>query len=231
MSDVAAEAPARGSKRALMIEMEMALWPGVQRTFDVLKAVVAKRGVELDTVGFTRYFLGRPIRRGYRALLVAADKDGDLDAMMEETREALPAALSDTTGLTALSKLLAFGGEEDIELCVVARCDNEQAAVMLQAMGADPESTVVVRTDADTTCTTSADVWKRALRETACPARMSVAVVCSAGSAKSALAAGVRVAAVTAELTRQGDFGGSDVVVDDLGEASIETISELIRRA
>ena len=218
------------SKRVLVVELEMALWPGVQRTFDVLSAVLKKRNVSLDKAGFVRFFLSKKFRTGYTDIMISSGKNGDVDAMMEETQEALGASLSNKDGMYGLGKVLDAAREKGMELCVITQSDVEMTTDMVTAAGGTPEETVEIEGNTDLVCVNPVEIWKRALRETVAYPRLSLGIVCSSGSVKGALASGIRVAAITSELTAGGDFSGADVVVDDLSDDSIDALIELIGR-
>lgn len=218
------------AKRVVMIEMEMTLWPGVKRTFDVLKGVLAKRQVKLDEVGFARFCLGKPLRRALMSAITDAEKDGDIDEMLEEAREQLPAALSNTDDLTDLSRLVTFVQDDEPELALISCTEDEQQSDLLAAAGVDLDQTILSSTAVDHVCATSSDAWKRALRDAVASPRLSVAIVSTPRSLRSALATGVRVAVVTNDLTRFADYSGADLVVDTLNSQAFEDLQELIGR-
>ena len=91
-----------------------------------------------------------------------------------------------------------------------------------------PDDTAVIEARQSDWGMYSSDVWVRAMRMASLPARNCVAVVSHAKSGRSAMMAGLNIAALTTPLTEHMDFTGADYVGDAASSKGTDAIVALV---
>ena len=229
MAEKAIETPAVGKKRqtrAMVFELENLAVNGRQVLFDVLKRALAEKDVDIKPYMFVRYCLDLPLKQGIAELLKIASKGRVSEDKILETVSAkyVEAVTGSRQKLSAdLEKILKKAASRNLRLGAVSNLPADSARQIVQALVGDihlPLFSYSVENKGHPT----ADAWLKLAKQVGVVPPLCLAVATSMRSAKGALSAGMRCAAVLDDFTRTQDFGGVDCVVEGLDKSTSEEL-------
>lgn len=203
--------------RGCLIEMDYVALGGVPRIYDACAAQLATQGVTLNAGLFSRYLLGHSLEAGLNRLLAAQGKPAGLGGDMG--REVQGAFL---TSLAAAAesldrRVVALAGElagRNIRVGLLTRLSEETARSVYAPVLALSGPTLLLPEGHGVVGGFGWDVWRRAIRKMQMEERLCAALTASGYSSKTALAAGLTVITVPAELAAHQDYSGVDFVAE-----------------
>lgn len=215
--------------KALLVEFDLSLMPGVQCCRDACREVLADKDIELDDGRFARYFVTGSLNRGLSMLKAGSGPAAEeLIVKIHETLadKILDPACKPRAGMVELVKGVVAEG---VRVVLVSHLPEERLKARLAEMGLDGELVDTVLERPDRSVGYGAESWRRMTHRAQLNERLCVALVCCGFSAKSALAAGLRVVAVADPLVAFEDYSGADCVVESADDAVLNLTLELLR--
>lgn len=209
----------KGPQLALLVELENLAVGGRGIVFDVLRTVLADKGITLRPSMFSRYCIHRSPAQYLPAILKLADKTRLSDEKLAgEILEGVSLSMADggnklNAGFTALLDAAEKAG---MMIGFLSCCSEETSSALLGRLGVDQETATVLTCCGDTKHDPTPDAWLKLAKQLGVPPRQSIAVTTSSLSCKAALSAAMRCVAVPDDYTEFQDFGGADMVLDEL---------------
>lgn len=219
-SDAPTAAPAisrrQTNRKALLIELDFVLFPGLDAAFRAASTVFGGQGVAFDDIVFARCLAGRPLARGCTAADALDKKKIDAASCAQSILETLTTQLqqADTPWREAVSQAAKGIAADEVTLAFLTRLPAEAAWPLLERAGFDQDSALLSVTATDRLASFSAESWKRAVHTLHLNPHRTAALAASGASTKSALAAGLRVLAIREPLTAFQDYSGADYILD-----------------
>jgi len=216
---------------AVLFELENVAGDGRRIVFDVLKSVLADKGVKLTPLVFSKECLQPSVSSFLPGLLQSVGKTRlSEQKLLAEITEGIK--LSFAGGSTKLSpgaaKLMAAASEHGIARGAVSRLDEDVAAQLMERLGLAEGGVGLCCGSDDEDESITPEVWEKLARSLSVKPALCVAVVTSADACRSALAAGMRCVVVPDMFTAFQDFGGADEVADTLDDDTIRNILLLL---
>ena len=228
---MATETAAAGQKEAeadgviLLFELENVVVHGRKKLYDLLKKNISAAGVQLTHGLFSQYGL-KPTPEQSVASLVQNAGSGKVGAekIGEDVNAAYVRDLREKVEpIGPIVKLLDTAAKKGFHLGALSSLAEEDAAALLQRIGLHVEIKLYAQKPGDAAFP-RADGWGRLLKAVSKSSMPAAALVSSQIACKSALAAGLRVVVLPDEFTAHQDFGGADIVVDDVKDISVADI-------
>lgn len=191
----------------------MVMLPGMSLFFDVCRERLARENVKLDPDLFVRHLFGHSLSRGLAALLEKAGKSAEAAALAADCNAAYVAALQGAGGklpdglVTFIQDVMSRG----VKVGLITQLPDEAARQVFA--GVLNESLTVVTETPSTACVHGWEGWRRTCRKLQLRERLCVAVT-SPASSRGALAAAMRVVAVTNPMQDFLDCSGVDVLTE-----------------
>lgn len=213
-------------RHAFLFELEGTAVTIREKVFSVLKAQIKTDGGGMDLVQFVKCGL----HPNPAHVVAAAATQFKLKATARETlAHKLEHAMDDLfTGKPAMDKpfehVLKTAIQKGFFPIALSYQTDEKAAALAEKVGLTAAGTKVhCFADAEREYP-RADLWLKAVRAVGVGAPSCIAIVRTATSAKTALAAGLRCVVVTDEYTSSQDFSGADVIADNYDDLDLKRI-------
>ena len=216
---------------ALLFELENIAVKGRQIIYDVLKSVLADKGIELTPNTFSRYCLCPSVKHFLPALLACAKKTQlSENKLLREITEGIRLSFTDDTLKldSGLAKILKTAGEQQIRMGVLSSLDKEMALQLATKLGLVDMRVNVLSYSCEDKNFPRADAWLKLAKNLSVPPPMCLVLATSATACKSALSAGMRCVIVPDKFTAFQDFSGADCIVDTLNDNTVENIFTLL---
>lgn len=209
--------PAQPPEWAMLLELENIASDGRRLLFERTKKALADKETKLSAGSFSRFIVDARLKAGLNALVKAMGKkrvseDKLAELLMSELENEL---LTKAASLPSpLSKLLAGVRDRGIPLGAWSGLSSHAAAQLAEKLGLTGFGVRVVTLDGEGREVPTPEGWLKLASAMSMSPRRCLALVTSAGSCRSALAAGMRCAVITDSFTAFQDFGGADFVAD-----------------
>ena len=218
-------------KRAVLFELENIAVGGRQIAFDVMKKIMADKGVKLTPFLFSRYCLDRSLKNGVGELLeslgkVRLSKEKLVADIIDDMKSAL---LRESLALApVMKKLTKRAAEENVVVGALSCLDRDTARQLVDKLKLSDEIAEVVPCACGERNYPSADAWLKLAKNMSISPGACVVVATCSRSSQSAVSSGMRCLVVPDSFTSFQDFGGADYVLDTLDDAAIDRIFELL---
>jgi beta-phosphoglucomutase-like phosphatase (HAD superfamily) len=224
-----AEPPSIG----FFLELEFMLFPGRRMLFEAYAGVLKKHQISMDARLFARYCLKRNIENNLKTLLTALDKKGvsetELAAKIREQFE-LSLKAGDTGPVSEILHLLEKIVQLNIKIGLLSYLPGETAELLMARFPlSQPVRLQAVQKEADDLPTP--DGWLSLMKVMEIPSRRGLALVNSAQACKSALAVGMRCIVLPDIYSDWQDFGGADIVLDNISDLKPNDVMSLLTPA
>ncbi len=223
---------AEKSKRAfgLLFELENLAAEGRKIAFNVLRGLISDDSKDVTKEVFVQHCLGLPPLQYLPNVMASSGKKrGSTDKLAAEIAEGIAFSFGD--GQVTLNKGLATVLEEAKKEGVVLGClsmlDQEVAERLMDKLGLATMGAKLLVSSCDERSCPTADAWLKLAKEIGLPPVRCTALSSSAASSRAAIAAGMRSGVVPDEFTSFEDFGGADLVVDELNPESADSMLAL----
>jgi beta-phosphoglucomutase-like phosphatase (HAD superfamily) len=218
--------------RAILFEMEFVALKGRQLIFDMLKKLLADKGIELSPVLFSRYCMSPRVKHFVSILLSTSGKTRFSDAkLVQEINEGVRASLLDGSvkPLPAFVSFLKGPCPKGVTVGALSMLDEPAARALAEKMGL-PEMGVsqVSGTDPEKEYPTP-DAWLKLAKKIAVRPPLCVALVTSSAACRSAVSAGMRCVAVPDRYTGFQDFGGADLVRTSVQDTDVKEVLDILK--
>jgi beta-phosphoglucomutase-like phosphatase (HAD superfamily) len=214
----------------LVFELEKLAMPGQRLLFEACQKVLKDKQVALTPVLWSRFGLATPLAQGLNHLLATLDKKSLVADKLAHTiqdiffREiARPAVKLNA----ALDALLMEAAKHNIKIGALSFLPDEQAQALLVHLGLQERVRLCVM-QKDAVIVPTPDCWLKTCKAIGVPACRCVAVVESAVACNATLEAGLRCVVVPDEFTAYQDFGGADLVVENLKDLHAKDLQALL---
>jgi len=214
----------------LVFELEKLAMPGKRLLFEACQKVLKDKQVALTPVLWARFGLAMPLAQGLGRLLATLDKKSLVaDKLAREIQDiffreiARPAVKLNAV----LNTLLLEADKLDIKTGALSFLPDEQAKALLVHLGLQERVRLRVM-QKDAVIVPTPDCWLMTCKAIGVPARRCVAVVDGAVACNAALEAGLRCVVAPDEFTAYQDFGGADLVVEDLKDVHAKDLQALL---
>lgn len=217
----------------LVLELEFMLFPGRQLMFDAFSSVLKQNQISLDQTLFSRYCLRRTIEKSLSGLLPALGKKGlATENITAKIKRQFESSLDVTSTLPTpgLPALLKKAAEKNIKIGLLSFLPQENANQLMARLSLDQQVCLqVMKKEADDLPTP--DGWLSLLKVLKVVPRCAVALVDGAMACKSALAVGMRCVVFPDRFTAWQDFGGADIVTENISDLKLDDIVALLTPA
>ena len=213
---------------ALLLDIDFAAMNGILCYRDVAADVLKGQGIDLSDGMFARFLLADGVDGGMKALFAFLKKSESPADVAEAIRAAFvekQVAMEPAAAVKALIKAAESAGGTVV---CVSSFGEEHTGKVLAALKLSDDTAVIEARQSDWGMYSS-DVWVRAMRMAGLPARNCVAVAAHAKSGRSAMMAGLNIAALVTPLTEHMDFTGADYVGDALSSKGTDAIVALVK--
>ena len=218
-------------KRAILFELENVAAGGRQVAFDVMKKIMADKGVKLTPFLFSRYVLSGSLKKGLGEMLESLGK-GRLseEKLASEVADEVKSALlrASLTLDPGVKKLMARASAEGVAVGVLSCLDRDTALQLVSKLKLDGDISTVLPYVCDGKAYPSADAWMKLGKMMSMSPGVCVVVATCSRSSKAALSSGMRCLVIPDKYTSFQDFGGADYVTDTLDESAIDKIFSLL---
>jgi len=214
-------------KWAALIDLDFVALDGLQLLKQIAADALANAGTLTDAL-FVRFFLDKDIETAVGGALAFFKKEKeDVKDIADGIKAEFKAKIA-TASVQSLAKaIIKKAAEEDGEIVTLSSMDTETSAAMLTAIGLTDETACIEARNANPG-SYSTDVWTRAMRMAGLAPRYCIALTATAKSARGALMANVKVAAVVSPMTEFLDFAGVDIVRSATTAADAKDIIALV---
>lgn len=218
--------------RALLFELENVAASGRQIVYDVLKSVLAEKGVKMTPIMFSRCCLQPCVKQFLPRLLAVSKKERLSEGkLLTEIERGIDLSFSDGSIKLAagVESLLAAARKEGVRTGAVSALGAETVKQLAEKLGLGEMGVHALPCSAEDKVFPSADAWLTLAKDISVRPLLCVAVVTSSTACRTALSAGMKCAAVPDAFTAFQDFGGADCVADELSDDAVKEIIGLIQ--
>jgi beta-phosphoglucomutase-like phosphatase (HAD superfamily) len=218
-------------KCAILLELENVTVGGRQIAFDVMKKIMADKGVKLTPFHFSRYCMTSSLKKGIGEMLEALGK-GRLseEKMASDVAEEIKSLLmkGSLTLAPGVKKLVKRAAEEGVAIGVLSCYDRETAQQLVKKLELDKGISAVFAQACEERSYPSTDSWLRLAKTMSMSPGVCVVIATCSMSSKAAVSSGMRCVVIPDKFTAFQDFGGADYVSDELDEAAIDKAFSLL---
>lgn len=216
----------------LLFDLDTLACNGHELMFDVLKKAVDKKGTKLTKFYYAKSCMTRNISTLVPELiedlkLKKAVEEDIIETVKSAYSEALLKDAKLTDGVVALVKAAQ---KEDFVVGVFSSLDEESAALLLEKVGLANLDITVCPYSPRTVNSFIGEHWRRLAVELSVQPESCLAVTSDNNSCKAALSSGMRVVVLPTEMSSFQDFGGANMIVDELSSSVIKASLKLLER-
>ncbi|HBA84766.1 MAG TPA: hypothetical protein DCZ95_11785 [Verrucomicrobia bacterium] len=218
---------------AVLFELDNVAINGRKIRFQVLKALMAQNGVELDQGMFSRFCLHSSPESNVEKLVEGLGvKKLDVAKLAAEFQKNLAEAFvsKDTVLAPGFQKFLEVARIRGVAMGALSAQSQETVDRMAENLGLNAlEVRLMVYADAKDF--PRADAWLKAAKTLSKAPRRCMAISSSMSSCKAALSADMYGIAVPDDFTAAQDFSGANLVVDSLADVNGKEVLETFCRS
>lgn len=216
----------------LIFDLDTFACNGHDMLFEVLKKAVDKKGDK-----FTRFYFAKScISRNLTTLVPELIEEFKLKKVVEEElleeikSEYAKALINDSKVIDGVLALVKAAQKKEFAIGVFSSLDEESAQLLLEKVGlADADVTLCPYAPRSVNSFIG-EHWRRLAVSMDVPPVSCIGVTSDNNSCKAALSAGMRVVVLPTDMSSFQDFGGANMIVDDLSSAVIKNILKLLDR-
>lgn len=224
------EAARQPAAMGLILELERLAFPARKLMYEAMARALKDKDVELTQILFTRFALHPGLGTNWEGLLAAVGKKKlSADKLAAEVQEQfLAAAQKASVRLDpALEALLEGAAKADFRLGMISGLPAEVAQELVERFKLKDSVTLHVIADSAKGYPTP-DGWLKLVKAMGLDYHRCVALVTDAAACKSVLVAGMRCVVIPDAYTQHQDFGGADLVLEDLKEVRAQDLLALV---
>lgn len=221
-----------GPSEGLIFDLDTFACNGHDVLFDVLKKILGEKALK-----FTKfYFAKNCIARNISTLVPELIEDFKLknveeEDLIEEVKSAFAKALiNDGKVIDGLLDLVKAAQKKDFVVGVFSSLDEESAQLLLEKVGLADSNVTLCPYSPRTKNSFIGEHWRRLAVELSVAPGECIAFTSDNNSCKAALSSGMRVVVLPSAISSFQDFGGANMIVDELSSAVIKTSLKLLER-
>lgn len=220
------DASGKGSRRALLFELEHVAVGGRQIKFDLLKAAFKSARVDLTEALYSRFGLHRSTKDGIAALLKSVGKTSAPSEVLERYQSGLTEAFSSTSTKadSQCEAIVKSAVAHQVRLGALTSLDAATGDALVRRLGLSELGIAVFTISQEDTRSYSGDHWLHLARRVETPPRRCIAITTQADSCRAALAARMRCIARPDRFTEFQDFSGADFIGDAISASVFEAV-------
>ena len=211
----------------MIFELETVALPGRKLHYQILEGVLKKLKSKLTPSLFVKYALCAPPAVYLPLLLEELNIENESAEQLASqiSEEYVQSLFNNTSSLNpGLKTLIMECKKENIVIGALSSLAEEKAAELLQKAGLGDMDIQVFAYDEVEREFPKVDAWLKTARELEMKTRQLFAVVSSKQACKSALTADYQCVAVPDEYTGFEDFGGANMVLENISDVSSQEI-------
>ena len=217
--------------RAVLFELDNVAVDGRKIAFNVMKEILADKGVKITLPMFSRYGITSSLKKSMGKLLESLGK-GRLsnEKLAADIVAGVQAAFLNEplTVAPGVKQIVKRATAEGVAVGVLSCLDRHTAQHLMTKLQLDEGVSAVLAADGEERIRFSVEAWRKLARAlSVSPGACVVLATCSASS-QAAIAAGMRCVAIPDLYTSFQDFGGADYVVDKLDDEAIAAVFSLL---
>ncbi len=214
----------------LVLELERTAVPGQRLLFDACQKALKSPGIALTPILYSRFLLEGSLADGLKRLgAFCGHPDLDAGTLAEQAQSRMLEELAKPSVRLdpALSELLADAAKHGLAIGALSFLPAEAARALLERLGLQDRLVLhgAAKSDSDGI---GPDCWLAAAKAMGVLATRCVALATGAAACRTALEAGMRTVVIPDEWTAHQDFGGADLVLDDLKALRVKDIQALL---
>jgi len=217
---------------ASIIELDFTALPGQKMLLDICKKRLAQEGVKLDQLTAARYLNEKTFAQGFSSLCEVQGKQTvDVPTVVAECQEAFCEQIGDEmTKLPAgfLAFLDGLLANEKVHVVLLTHAEKEKVLEALGEERAKPNLSVMHNVS-DYYASLTWEVLRRVCRTDKLFERLTLAVMGSGLSTRSAVTASMSVIAKICPETAYQDFTGSDLRIEEFSDSILPQAFDLLR--
>lgn len=220
------------SKNALIFEMDNVALGARRVRFEVLKGIFAEQGITFTPAQFSRYCMHSSPAHYMTTLLNVLNVQSASAAQVLERmmNDVVAYMLNHRRNLqTGLVRFLDAAKESGMDIATISMFSSNVAEELAEQMNFSRWGVRIYCFPQVEKNFPTADTWLEIIRSVSKKPRCCLALTSSMSSAKAALAAGMRVAALPDDFTSYQDFSGADLVTENIDDVNVKTFFEQIR--
>jgi len=222
----------RTSPGAILYELENVAIEGRKLSFDVIKSLLAEKGIALKPAMYARYCLDAPLEKSLSTLLKAGGKQRlSEDKLAREIREGIELSLLDACAKPRLD-FMSFARRAKGSGMVFGAMSGIGVQTARQLVGRLPAPTepapYLYVYAGESRAYPSSDSWIRLAQNAGIKPIRCLCLTTSAASCQSALGAGMRCAVLPDTFTEFQDYSGADLILHQVDEEACTNILALL---
>ena len=217
--------------RAILLELDNVAANGRRFIYDSLKTILKGKGTELSPTKFSRYCLDRSLavfipeileQVGGKRLSPATI----IDALNGRIKKW--ASDKDRKPPPVFQDMMKKAAKASISIGAFASLNEESARQLATHLGLSEDDVPIMSPASEEKRFPSTDVWQKLARSLSVPQTACVAIVTTAQSCRTALAAHMRCIVIPDEFSTFQDFGGADHVLEEFDRTVVKVTFDLL---
>ena len=214
----------------IVFKLEGVAFHGRRMMYEAIQQVLKEKKIELSPILFSRYCSQHPLDQGLAMLLKAVGKQKmSSEKLVAAANERFSHSLTDQS--LELDKnvenLISEAEKENTVVGAVSALPEECASKLMSRFGLSEFVKLELFENTSHIFPTK-NCWLHLAKTLGASPHQCVALVTSALSCQSALAAGMRCAVMPDEFTAFQDFGGADLVIEDNEKFDVKKLMALL---
>ena len=217
--------------KGVVIEFDFAAMNGAQLLFNTAKSYLKRLDdIPLDKTYEARYLAGSDCAEGLARLFAVVKTKKTPPKAARELTAAFAAALNDAVPAAVTAAFRNFVkalADRDVAVVIATRAELDVVKPAFESLLG--ERVFLCQEDSSCYGTAKGESWRRACRLAGVRQAATIVVTGSGYGVKSALMTGMGSVAVVNEHVAYQDFGGADVVINELSGKTAKKVLEVLR--
>ncbi len=215
----------------IVFDLETFVFNGHDILWDVLKKRLDKKGDKINRVYYMKKCLSRNVKSLANELAEEFGIANEEEEFVAELKEAYAKALiADGKVRDGVAELVKEGKKNGFAIAVLSAVDEETTQQLLEKAGLSEDDVTVCSYFPRTANRFMIRHWREGAEALSVAPGLCIAFTSDHNSCKMALAADMRVVVVPVELSSFQDFGGANIVADELNSSVIKEALKLLER-
>lgn len=215
------------SPHAVLFELEGIAGSIRAATFETLKSILGEHGIKLQPAHISRFCL-RPVPEMYVEELLEAVGATRLsaDKLADDVRSGIALHLSSQTKKLKgpIAALIDEAHKYGVQLAALSGLPSATANGLAQSLGLNERGVQVTLVEEQDHHFPRADSWLKLAKSLGKNPFNCGVIATSRAAAKSSLSAGMHCVAIPDSYTSHEDFGGADIIIDNLDEMNVQEV-------
>ena len=221
-----------GVTEGLIFDLDTLACNGHDVLFNVLKKVIGKKGTKFTKFYFSKVCIARNLNSLVPELIEEFKmKKAVEEELIEEVKsEYARALINDSKVVAGLLDLVKTAQKKDFAVGVFSNLDEESAQLLLEKVGLAESDVTLCPYSPRTINSFIGEHWRRLAVQLSVAPGSCIAITSDNNSCKAALSSGMRVVVLPTDISSFQDFGGANMIVDELSSSVIKEALKLLER-